>query len=283
MRDKTKYKVNFHITEHCNYHCEYCFAHFGSTANLPVSDWKAIVDNCIKSGLVSEVNIAGGEPLIYPHLVELIDYIRGYGIPVSISTNGSLLTDEWLELNAPKLKTIGLSVDSVTTDTLLRTGCCCKSQVGVSAYLSKEKLLHIVETARKYNSDIKIKIDTVVTKYNKGERLDDFINLVQPERWKILKMSVFKGEGFDNSHIGVSDEEFTCYVDRQNVLSTDIVVERELKSAYLIVNARGYLVDNFADEYKDIADLTQTPFAEAFKGVAFNEKLYWSRYDNCMD
>jgi hypothetical protein len=69
-------------------------------------------------------------------------------------------------------------------------------------------------------------------------------------------------------------------VDRQNVLSTDIVVECELKSAYLIVNARGYLVDNFADEYKDIADLTQTPFAEAFKGVALDEKLYWSRYDN---
>jgi len=38
-------KVNLHIVEACNMHCEFCFAKFHCMKSLALEDWKHIVDN----------------------------------------------------------------------------------------------------------------------------------------------------------------------------------------------------------------------------------------------
>lgn len=73
---KKKYKINLHILEACNFRCRQCFSKFGTEKLLPVEDWKKIVDNCIAGADVTEFNIAGGEPMLYPGLIELVKYIR---------------------------------------------------------------------------------------------------------------------------------------------------------------------------------------------------------------
>ena len=65
-----KYKINLHILEACNFRCLQCFSKFGTEKLLPVTDWMKIVDNCLAGADVSEFNIAGGEPMLYPGLVE---------------------------------------------------------------------------------------------------------------------------------------------------------------------------------------------------------------------
>ena len=89
-----KYKINLHILETCNFKCRQCFSKFGTKETLPVEDWKKIVDNCIAE---AEFNIAGGEPMLYPGLVELVQYIRSKGVKVSLITNGSLMDEEWIK------------------------------------------------------------------------------------------------------------------------------------------------------------------------------------------
>ena len=69
-------KVNLHICEHCNYHCLHCFAKFGCTKILDDENWKKIADNIISSGSVREINIAGGEPLLHPQMIDIVDYIQ---------------------------------------------------------------------------------------------------------------------------------------------------------------------------------------------------------------
>lgn len=43
----TELKVNLHIIEACNMHCEFCFAKFQCKKVLSLEDWKHIVDNII--------------------------------------------------------------------------------------------------------------------------------------------------------------------------------------------------------------------------------------------
>lgn len=40
-------KVNLHIIEACNRHCEFCFAKFHCRKALSLEDWKRIVDNIV--------------------------------------------------------------------------------------------------------------------------------------------------------------------------------------------------------------------------------------------
>ena len=43
----TELKVNLHIVEACNMHCEFCFAKFHCMHALSLEDWKQIVDNIV--------------------------------------------------------------------------------------------------------------------------------------------------------------------------------------------------------------------------------------------
>ena len=84
-----KYKINLHILEACNFRCRQCFSKFGTEKLLPVEDWKKIIDNCIAGADVTEFNIAGGEPMLYPGLTELVKYMKASY--VLIDSNGCLL------------------------------------------------------------------------------------------------------------------------------------------------------------------------------------------------
>lgn len=114
---KKKYKINLHILEACNFKCRQCFSKFGTKKLLSVKDWEKIVDNCIAGADVAEFNIAGGEPMLYPGLVELVQYIRDKGVKVSLITNGSLMDEEWIKSYAGMYETIGFSVDSINDET----------------------------------------------------------------------------------------------------------------------------------------------------------------------
>ena len=93
------YVINYHITNSCNYHCTYCFGKVNGQKDPTLDDAKKIVDNIAlhfaQSNIADgRINFAGGEPTLYEHLDELIDYTSSLGIQVSIVTNGSLLTPE---------------------------------------------------------------------------------------------------------------------------------------------------------------------------------------------
>lgn len=109
IKNETKkqfHKINLHILELCNYKCEHCFAHFDSQKLLTEKEWEKIVDNCIENTDVEEFNIAGGEPLLYKDLMKLVRYIHKKGKLISIITNGSLISDLWIEENAKYFTTI---------------------------------------------------------------------------------------------------------------------------------------------------------------------------------
>jgi radical S-adenosyl methionine domain-containing protein 2 len=71
--------VHLHLLKRCSYRCKHCFAHFDSGKTLSVDIWKAVIDTIALDRRVTRFNLAGGEPLLFPDLYELVEYIHQKG------------------------------------------------------------------------------------------------------------------------------------------------------------------------------------------------------------
>lgn len=290
---KKKYKINLHILETCNFKCRQCFSKFGTEKLLPVKDWEKIVDNCIAGADVTEFNIAGGEPMLYSELVELVKYIRDKGIKVSLITNGSLMNEEWIKNYAWMYETIGFSVDSINDDTNRKIGRCDRNEKTIPA----GRIVELCRLIRKYAPGCRIKINTVVSALNKDEVMSDFIDEIAADRWKILRMKPFQYGSFSNLDIQVSDKEFEKFVERNRdrkgkadgvtaeagmeTARREIVVEPDMKASYVLIDSNGCLLDNAVDEMTPVAvcDCLREDFADGLRRLTLDRERYEARYN----
>ena len=101
--------IQLQLTEKCNLNCTMCYernsvAYEKEQFVLDITRTKEIIDEC--SSFTPHYELFGGEPLMYPHLNELLEYIHKKNSKVTIPTNGTLL--------AAKAKTlVGLSVEKI--------------------------------------------------------------------------------------------------------------------------------------------------------------------------
>jgi len=86
------------LTGKCNLECVHCYAN--SSPRLPMNqkmqleDWKKTLSDANSLGC-RKVQFIGGEPTVYPHLTELIEYARLLGFDfVEVFTNGTLFTEK---------------------------------------------------------------------------------------------------------------------------------------------------------------------------------------------
>ena len=86
------------LTSKCNCSCLHCYGGFGScdTAKpeLSFDDWRRVLDMIVKNGGTS-IQFIGGEPLLFPHFIELLKYAKHVGIKrIDVFTNATLLNSE---------------------------------------------------------------------------------------------------------------------------------------------------------------------------------------------
>jgi MoaA/NifB/PqqE/SkfB family radical SAM enzyme len=100
------------VTDICNIHCEGCYRQY-MTGHKTLEQVKEEVLLFKRWRNPDNVSIAGGEPLIYPHIVDLVAFIAENGIKPIILTNGVALKPELLrELKQAGLAGFTLHVDS---------------------------------------------------------------------------------------------------------------------------------------------------------------------------
>jgi MoaA/NifB/PqqE/SkfB family radical SAM enzyme len=97
-------------TTKCNIACEGCYREKGE--HRPLADMIEELGSIRKLRKTDGISIAGGEPLLYPHLLELVRYIVFQGWKPIIITNGTLLTPELIK----ELKDAGLVGFTVHVD-----------------------------------------------------------------------------------------------------------------------------------------------------------------------
>ena len=274
------FKVNFHVTEKCNYRCGYCFADFDSKGKvLSFDDAKKIIDNLIESGLVDEVNITGGEPFCYPYLNQLINYICSNGLRCSIISNGSLITKSWVRDYIPKLSTFGLSIDSLDEKECSIIGRCCGNKT-----INKKWLMDTICFMKETHPLIQLKINTVVSKYNLSLSVKELIEKTPIDRWKILRAKLFETDFFSNKELLISENDWLNIVKKVVEIKSfnkkmRKVIEENLVSTYIIIDPLGNVKDNSRNNnYVSIGNLLQESFENVMKNIKLNIHGYQNRY-----
>lgn len=103
------------LTRNCNLRCNFCYAKdagYCVSENISFEDLKKIVDFCCDAK-VKYIFFTGGEPLLYPHLEEILRYIKEqkHQLITAVASNGVLLENvEFCE----RLKQCGLDYIDVS-------------------------------------------------------------------------------------------------------------------------------------------------------------------------
>ncbi|MEN6516647.1 MAG: radical SAM protein [Methanospirillum sp.] len=98
--------LELHLTDTCNLHCGHCYAGYSSDNHtfLSIRNIKKALGDFQKLGdCISEcptIALSGGEPLLHPDIIWIIDYCASNFPYLTILTNGRALTDDLLSLFA---------------------------------------------------------------------------------------------------------------------------------------------------------------------------------------
>lgn len=99
-------------TNKCNLSCEGCYRENDGT-HKSLAEIQADLDTFAKWRTYDSVSIAGGDPLLHPHIVEIVRMVKAGGHKPIINTNGLALTRALLEdLKAAGLVGLTFHVDS---------------------------------------------------------------------------------------------------------------------------------------------------------------------------
>lgn len=143
--------------------------------------------------------------------------------------------------------------------------------------MDKERFISIANIIKSNN--IKLKVNTVVNKYNFNEKLIDDLYSLNVDRWKVLKMKDLKNDKFDNTFLSISNEDFLHFINLNKSMQLKPVIEESMVNTYIIIDSNGNLVDNFReDKYEMVADAKSKKFKEDFFKFNLNLGLYNERY-----
>lgn len=232
--------VNLHFIDHCNYSCRYCFVKKESKM-LSLENIKIIINNIKRyfeiNKINGRINLVGGEVFICTYLQEIIDYINSLNIKVSLVTNGSLLTEEFIILNKEKIETIGISIDSIDEEINKKIGRCNNGNI-----IEFDKIVKLCRLIK--NNEIKLKINLCLSKLNCNDDISEFISLVKPDRFKIFQMTIINGINNKSKNLQLSTNEFLKSVIKYKKFNPKIEKSKEMKNSYLMVDSKGYLYCN---------------------------------------
>jgi MoaA/NifB/PqqE/SkfB family radical SAM enzyme len=117
--------VRIKPTNYCNQGCSYCHYSTGQYLDLEGQESQNLIPWEIMQGVIrdfSDIGVkaitfsGGGEPLMYPKIIDTMKMVLDKNIDLSIITNGSLLSGERAEL-LTQAKWVRISLDSARPET----------------------------------------------------------------------------------------------------------------------------------------------------------------------
>lgn len=257
--------VSFHIVKPCNAKCKFCYAtfeDFSVKSQISPADAKIIIDKLHDNG-IKKITFAGGEPTLYKKLYEVVTYTKKKGIVTSIITNGSMIDKNWISQYSKVLDWIGVSVDSLNPETNLKIGRTFKNVINYYSLFEDLK-------------SFKIKVNTVVNKYNEQESIQDFIDFVNPDRWKIFDTLRIVGQN-DSHWEEIKSTDFQGFVNRH--FHPNMVVEDNnlMTGSYLLIDPLGRMFENTLGSHSYSHSLITNSYNECYQQLQFNEDRFIAR------
>lgn len=144
----------FELTLRCNEHCWHCGSRCGDVRadEMSADEWKRILREVKEDfdGNLPQINVTGGEPLLYPHFEDVMSYAHELGFKWGMTSNAVLITKEV----ASMLERCGMGTISVSIDGLRDThdklrglpGAYDKAMAGIQNLIDNGSFKHIMVT-----------------------------------------------------------------------------------------------------------------------------------------
>jgi radical S-adenosyl methionine domain-containing protein 2 len=264
--------INYHLWKSCNFKCKFCFGAFNDVPNNNLHEKQAInlLKRLVDFGF-EKITFSGGEPTLCAFLPKLLKVAKNGGMTTMIVTNGSKLSEEWLESNRDNLDWIAISIDSTNIRTNYISGRCHGNKpFDETIYLS------LIAQIKQFG--YKIKVNTVVSQFNQFEDMNAFIEKIKPERWKILQALPIIGQ--NDSFIkdfSISFDEFNEFIKRHEKSSLIKETNYDMKGSYVMIDPIGRFFNNSNGQYSYSSPINEVGVERALKEINYCFNKFISR------
>lgn len=196
--------VMFDITNVCNARCIHCPQSLrGEDGKLPdflrdtehqsLESYKRVIDECTQHDVRFVRITADGEPLVHPHLFEMLEYARDNEVgPVGLTTNGSLLTEERAKrLVDSGVSVVDFSLDAFYPDTF------AKVRVGLNFEKTHANVLRFIDLVKERDANVKIMVSFVKQDANVDE-VAEFKKYWEPRVSEVVVREMISNVGLND-------------------------------------------------------------------------------------
>ncbi|OTA57681.1 radical SAM enzyme [Hypoxylon sp. EC38] len=275
--------VSFHFTRKCNLECAFCFHTEKTSYVASEHDMKNGLRLLSEAGM-RKINFAGGEPFLYPkRLAMLCRFCKeDLGLEsVSIITNGTHVTREWMEQYGQWVDVMGVSCDSFNEET--------NKVIGRGTGKNVEQLFRIRDWCRQLG--IKFKLNTVVCTHNWEEDMAGIVGELDPFRWKVFQVLYVEGENDAEEKdtrldkrkrnarkLLISDEQFQTFCDKHRHLKCFVPEPNSLMaSSYLLVDEYLCFLDKGEGVEKQSRSILEVGVQKALSEVRWDQDAFKQR------
>lgn len=241
----------------CNHKCFYCCyrnddLYLGQLMNerdmIPGDKMREIVDDLADMGVRAVTFTGGGEPLIYPHIVDTVGTLLDHRIKVAVLTNGSALKGEVMDVLAKGASWVRISIDATNGPMLSES-----RRVGVGEF---DRIIGNIQAFSKAkHEDCELGINFIITRLN-ADSVYEFISLMKEKGANHVKVS--------ECVVGTTARENNDYHKDHfdKVLKEIIRADKEL-------SGNGFRVINKFHDFEDLYDKAYTwcPYICGFLNV----------------
>tara|TARA_Y100001968_G_C19375279_1_gene727277 strand:- start:222 stop:1124 length:903 start_codon:yes stop_codon:yes gene_type:complete len=275
--------VNWHFWPWCNYGCTFCFATFEDidrSNSLEKELGFKLLEEMAAEG-VEKVTFVGGEPTLCPWLGEYLVKAKSLALTTCIVSNGTGLSDEFLDSWHEYIDWVGISIDASDDRLHYIMGRGTKADLAEGRSRHLEAALSAWERCQKLG--IRMKLNTVVCKANLDDNMTEIVLQLMPERWKAFQVLPIDGQNDGRvEDLLISEDEFLEWVERHKGVSNEginfISETNELMTgSYVMIDSLGRFYSNIEGVHKYTRSILEIGIKEAWRENQFNEHHFIER------
>lgn len=192
--------IQINLLNKCTSRCRSCRKYTWPNDTLDINTIKNVISVLAKSYGLKTIVLSGGDPVLYPNLLDVIDICKANGIKCSMITTGITNNKEVLDVISNDLYRVHLSLDAVDREMY-------KYIRGVDAFDIVDKNIKAISKNRKAKNVLPIRLSSTISVMNYDKVYDlykyardngCFINFYLVHTFEELYMDDFKLATFYN-------------------------------------------------------------------------------------